>query len=350
MRRAPVPSLTRHPSPPCPLSSTAAYGLLAASLVLLLAGCSEVPVQRAPDAPGYGHRPPPIQTAQILRRPGGFYTDDGPDGPVPASLASQADAVPQAEPLHAGANEPYSVFGRDYAPLRSAGGYKRQGTASWYGRKFHGQRTVSGEVYDMYAMTAAHPTLPIPSYARITNLENNRSAVVRINDRGPFGSGRIMDVSYAVALKLGFAETALAPVEVEGIATGGELLVGAPVPVPAPSPASPGLNANAGARPAATVPAATAAAPRDEAALIVSASDRRGIFLQLGAFGSRGNAENFRDRLARQLDWLARHLEIELRANLNRVQLGPYATRAEANGVAEKIRGAVDIKPIVVVR
>jgi rare lipoprotein A len=249
------------------------------------------------------------------------------------------------------------VFGRDYVPLRSADGYRRQGTASWYGRKFHGQRTVSGEVYDMYAMTAAHPTLPIPSYARVTNLENNRTTVVRINDRGPFGSGRIMDVSYAVALKLGFAETALAPVEVEGIATGGELLAAAPAPVPASVPATPaaaGRNTGRGTKPAATAPAAAATATAttagDEAAVIVSASDRRGIFLQLGAFGSRANAESFRDRLARQLDWLARHLEIELRTNLNRVQLGPYATRAEANSVAEKIRGAVDIKPVVVVR
>ena len=187
-----MPSVTRHPCHPCPLSGTTAYGLLAASLVLLLAGCSEVPVQRAPDAPGYGHRPPPIQTSQILRRPGGFYTDDGPDGPVPASLASQADAVPQAEPLHAGANEPYSVFGRDYAPLRSAGGYKRQGTASWYGRKFHGRPTASGELYDMYAMTAAHKTMPLPSYARVRNPANGREIIVRVNDRGPFARGRVI--------------------------------------------------------------------------------------------------------------------------------------------------------------
>lgn len=294
-------------------------------LLLLPVACSNTPGPRAPDTPGYGQRPESIPTSQILKRPGGFYTDDGPDGPIPVNLATLPDAVPRSEALHASANEPYSVFGRDYLPLKSAAGYKRQGTASWYGRKFHGQRTVSGEIYDMYAMTAAHPTLPIPSYARVTNLENRLSVVVRINDRGPFGSGRVMDVSYAAAVKLGFAESTLAPVDVEGISTGPEIAAAAP------------------AQPAARE-------QREESALIVAASDRRGIFLQLGAFGSRSNAENFRDRLKRQLDWLGRDLEVELRANLHRVQLGPYANRAQANGVADKIRTAVDIKPVVVVR
>lgn len=304
------------------MNASRAHGWPQTLAALLLTACSNTPVPRSPDTPGYGQRPESIPTSQILKRPGGFYTDDGPDGPIPVNLATLPDAVPRSEALHASANEPYSVFGRDYVPLKTAAGYRRQGTASWYGRKFHGQRTVSGEVYDMYAMTAAHPTLPIPSYARVTNLENKLSVVVRINDRGPFGSGRVMDVSYAAAVKLGFAETTLAPVDVEGLSMGPEVTVSAP-----PQPAA-----------------------REESALIVAASDRRGIFLQLGAFGSRSNAENFRDRLKRQLDWLGRDLEVELRANLHRVQLGPYANRSEANGVAEKIRAAVDIKPVVVVR
>jgi rare lipoprotein A len=293
----------------------------------LLSACSGTPVPRSADTPGYGQRPESIPTSQILKRPGGFYTDDGPDGPIPVNLAALPDAEPKHEPLNASANEPYSVFGRDYIPLKTAAGYKRQGTASWYGRKFHGQRTVGGEVYDMYAMTAAHPTLPIPSYARVTNLENKRSVVVRINDRGPFGSGRVMDVSYAAAVRLGFAESALAPVDVEGIAVEPEVTAAAPTPAPAPPIAVP-----------------------EQPALIVAASDRRGIFLQLGAFSSRSNAENFRERLKRQLDWLGKDLEVEWRANLHRVQLGPYGNRNEANGVAGKIRAAVDIKPVVVVR
>ena len=291
---------------------------VAISAIAMLTGCSDVPVARGPDTPGRGAAPQTIATSQLLRQPGGFYTDDGPDGTVPVNLAALQDAHPIPEPLHNGANEPYSVFGRDYVPLKSAAGYKRQGTASWYGRKFHGQRTTGGEVYDMYAMTAAHPTLPIPSYARITNLENNRSVVVRINDRGPFGSGRIMDVSYAAASKLGFAESALAPVAIEGIATGTVIV--------------------------------TAVADPDRPLVIATASDRRGFFLQLGAFGSRSNADNFRDRLRRQLDWAAHDLDIELRDRLYRVQLGPYRDRIAANSAADKIRAAVEIKPVLVVR
>src|ERR1051325_3087161 len=117
----------------------AALGL--AMAVACIAACGDAPLQRAPDSPGYGQRPPPMQTSQLLRRPGGFYTDDGPDGPVPVNLETALDAVPRAEALHPSANEPYSVFGQDYAPLKTAAGYRRQGTASWYGRKFHGQRT-----------------------------------------------------------------------------------------------------------------------------------------------------------------------------------------------------------------
>lgn len=297
------------------------------AFALALLGCASEPVQRRPDTPGTGPKPPSIPTAQLLRRPGGYYNDDGPDGVPPVALEKVADAQPRAEALNAAANEPYNVFGRDYAPLHSAEGYKRQGTASWYGRKFHGQRTTSGEIYDMYAMTAAHPTLPIPSFARVTNLENHRSVVVRINDRGPYGSGRVMDVSYAAAWKLGFAETAIAPVEVEGIATG-------------PAPAAPAV---AVARPA-----------REEAPAVISAaSDRRGLFLQLGAFGSRTNAENFRIRVKRefaQVDGLKGEIDISQRANLYRVQIGPYATRALANIDSEKIREAVEIKPLMVVR
>ncbi len=288
------------------------------TVLAVMAGCSDAPVARGPDSPGRGATPASIATSQLLRQPGGFYTDDGPDGAVPVNIATLPDAQPKAEPLHASANEPYTVFGHDYTPLRTAAGYKRQGTASWYGRKFHGQKTAGGEVYDMYAMTAAHPTLPIPSYARITSLENNRSVVVRINDRGPFGSGRIMDVSYAVASKLGFAESALAPVTVEGLATGSVVT--------------------------------TVAAEPYQPTVIATASDRRGIFLQLGAFSSRGNADNFRERLRRQLDWAGNDLDIEFRDRLYRVQLGPYRDRATANSAADKVRAAVEIKPIVVVR
>ena len=129
-----------------------------------------------------------------------------------------ANAVPKMEPVtRAGNSNPYTVLGETYHLLPTARGYKRVGTASWYGSKFHGRKTANGEVYDMYAMTAAHRTLPIPAYARVTNLANQRVIVVRINDRGPFHASRIIDLSYAAALKLGFADHGTAEVEIEVI-------------------------------------------------------------------------------------------------------------------------------------
>jgi rare lipoprotein A len=162
-------------------------------LVFLLAGCGSAPQK------------------------GGYYKDDGPGDRVPANVA---DAVPRAEPLHRFANRPYKALGKEYVPLTSLQPFRQRGMASWYGKRYHGRKTSSGEIYDMYAMSAAHPTLPIPSYARVTNLANGRSVVVRINDRGPFHAARVIDVSYAAAHKLGFIQAGAAQVEVESILPG----------------------------------------------------------------------------------------------------------------------------------
>ena len=174
---------------------------------------------------------PALQSAPayVLKRGGGFYQDDGPGDNPPADLAAIPDAVPRDEPFNRFANRPYSVLGRDYVPLREVGRYRATGVASWYGRKFHGQKTSSGEPYDMYGMTAAHPTLPIPSYARVTNPANGRSVIVRVNDRGPFHAGRVIDLSYTAAWKLGYVGNGSTQVVVESIAPG------AP---PAPPPSS----------------------------------------------------------------------------------------------------------------
>ena len=153
-------------------------------------------------------------------RPGGYYKDDGPHDNPPANLDQVADAVPRTEPLHKFANRPYTALGRRYVPLTSVQEFRQRGLASWYGKRYHGQKTSSGELYDMYAMSAAHPTLPIPSYARVTNLANQRSVVVRINDRGPFKSERVIDLSYVAAHKLGFIQAGQAQVEVEAIVAG----------------------------------------------------------------------------------------------------------------------------------
>ncbi|HYU69983.1 MAG TPA: septal ring lytic transglycosylase RlpA family protein [Burkholderiales bacterium] len=147
----------------------------------------------------------------------GDTRDDGPGGPLPSNPDRIADARPRSEPLNPGANSPYTILGRKYVPYQSLTPYRARGIASWYGRKFHGKPTSSGERYDMYAMTAAHTILPIPSYARVTNLSNGRSVVVRVNDRGPFHSERIIDLSYAAAYKLGYVNAGSASVEVEAI-------------------------------------------------------------------------------------------------------------------------------------
>ncbi len=292
--------------------------------MVLAAGCAQMePAQKSAQTPEAAVRPAAIPTSQLLRRPGGFYTDDGPDGKPPVDLELLADPKPKFEPLNPAANEPYTVFGHEYVPFKTLTGYQRQGTASWYGRKFHGQRTASGEIYDMYALSASHPTLPIPSYARVTNLQNRRTVIVRVNDRGPFASGRMMDVSFAAAYKLGFADYGMAVVEVASLVPA-EAVARAPEAAPAPAPAPPD-----------PVP--------------VSA-DRSGLFLQLGAFSSRANAENFRARIQRSLDWLKQEIEVVLRERLHRVQLGPYRDRKEAALVAEKIRDALEFRPIVIKR
>jgi rare lipoprotein A len=146
---------------------------------------------------------------------GGYYKDDGPGERAPPS--STPDAVPRLEPLHRFANRPYEVFGKSYVPHTALQPFRQRGAASWYGKRFHGNRTSSGEAYDMYKMTAAHPTLAIPSYARVTNLANGKSVVVRVNDRGPFHAGRIIDLSYAAAARLGYLQAGSAQVEVESI-------------------------------------------------------------------------------------------------------------------------------------
>jgi rare lipoprotein A len=153
-------------------------------------------------------------------RKGGYYKDDGPQATPPANLDGIADATPRAEALHKWANRPYSALGKNYTPLTSVQPFKQRGMASWYGRRFHGQKTSSGEIYDMYKMTAAHPTLPIPSYVRVTRVAGGKSVVVRINDRGPFHAGRVIDLSYVAAHKLGYIQAGAAEVTLEAIVPG----------------------------------------------------------------------------------------------------------------------------------
>jgi rare lipoprotein A len=308
--------------------SAARNAVALCAIAAVVAGCASTPtsprVEREAKAPPTAPAPP--------RRGGGYYQDDGPGDAPPPDLDRIADAVPRAEPLHRFANSPYVVFGRQYVPEREVRPVRQRGVASWYGRKFHGQKTASGEVYDMYAMTAAHPTLPIPSYARVTSVANGRSVVVRVNDRGPFLHGRVIDLSYTAAWKLGYIEQGSTLVEVEAIVPDRTLVAAAPSQWPE--------------RTAARAPEP---APAEPPRVPVEA-EPGGIYLQLGAFSERDNAEGFRARLALELAVLDRPAEVYRKDGLFRLHVGPYRTRAEANADAEKLKEALDLRAHVVVR
>jgi rare lipoprotein A len=328
----------------------AAECIAVAAAALLIGGCGSVP-SRAPvagDAGVKAQKPAAAMAPPRAGRGGAYYQDDGPGDNPPADLDQIADAVPRVEPLARAANKPYTVFGRQYVPYRTLTPYRQRGIGSWYGRKFHGQRTSSGEPYDMYAMTAAHATLPIPSYARVTDLANGRSVIVRINDRGPFHSGRLIDLSYAAAYKLGYAAAGSAPVELEAI-TPDELPLLAARRQQAPKTAAAAPPPQA--RPMAPVILAAATSSQAEPARPIPVDTvAGGIYLQLGAFSARDNAENFRVRVYQQLTWLNDPIRIVARDGMYRLDLGPYRDRGEAAGIADKIRDALQFKPVFVVR
>ena len=281
----------------------------------------------APSAPvsrSEGKKPVPA-----IKYSGGFYKDDGPGDNPPEDIDAIPDAVPKAEPLHRFANNPYSVLGRDYVPLQDAGSYRARGVGSWYGRKFHGQKTSSGEPYDMYGMTAAHPILPIPSYARVTNPANGKSVVVRINDRGPFHADRLIDLSWTAAWKLGYIGGGSAVVEVESVLPGQTLAAVAPTVDDDP------IARMAAAEPAPPLP---------------QVQDARGHFLQLGAFGNRDNAEALRSRLARELGKLADKLVVQSAGKLFRVQLGPWPDAAAARLAGGRLSESFGMTPVIVQR
>jgi len=217
-------------------------------------------------------------------------TDGPPSGSIQAS--DVLDATPADEPLSAYGNKsPYEVFGKKYYLLESSDNYVQRGTASWYGTKFHGRKTSSGEPYDMRLATAAHKTLPIPSYAEVTNLDNGRKVIVKINDRGPFKEDRLIDLSYAAALRLDMIGTGTAPVEVRVIDTHGLQV------------------------------AATGPDTVDQ------------TWLQIGAYGERDGAEKLAKRLTKAN---LEPVSIQQSQSVFRVWLGPYISNNEINAVIEK--------------
>lgn len=298
---------------------------------------------------------------------------DGPHASPPSGLDRTPDAVPRVEPIRAGGpNKPYVINGRRYVPVAQDRPLFERGLASWYGRKFHGQRTANGEVYDMHAMTAAHPTMPLPSYARVRNPANGREVIVRVNDRGPFHPGRIIDLSYTAALRLGVLR-GVAPVEVErltheairtgawrhdadaprvaqspaaaehdGGASGDAAPKGsAPDAVTVPGPVLP-VASGASTEPVAAAQTAAATAPAPAAA--------PGFWVQLGAFRDRAGAEGFARRVSAELDWLSPLLGVFHDASLYRLQAGPYASRDAAQDVAQRIRQGLQLVPLLIER
>jgi len=265
---------------------------------------------------------------------------DGPEAVIPPDLQKVPDAAPKLEVIRKGGpNKSYEIAGTRYEPLTEDKPLVERGLASWYGKKFHGRQTASGEIYNMYAMTAAHPTMPIPSYARVRNPANGREVLLRINDRGPFHRGRIIDLSYTAALKLDVLR-GVAPVEVERI-TYEDIRAGAWQREGEQRTEEPPVfaaEAAVGAAPRETTVQAAppAAAPRDAA---------RGFWVQLGAFGKLDGAEALRARLAAEQGWLVPLLAIFKDRQLHRLQAGPYATREDARVAAARVQGV----PAVVV-
>jgi rare lipoprotein A len=345
------------------------FAALISALLALVACSTTAPPPASPKATGT--KVPGVNTPGPTAKSGGYYMDDGPGLNPPANLDSIADAIPRPDALLARANRPYVVFGQNYTPMVAVAPFKQRGFASWYGRKFHGQKTSSGEIYDMYAMTAAHPTLPLPSYVRVTHLKNGRSVVVRVNDRGPFLQKRVIDLSYAAANKLGYVNMGSAEVEVELITqfdreasdTPREpsrpvaaVVAGVVIKAEAPAPeqslrietimASPSPN-----------PLQTPAPVADSQPFVVTpvlpplavtSATSTGIFLQLGAFGSQEVADTARDRMAKQIDGISEPLKVVRDGALYKLHLGPYVNREAALNAAEKIRTSTEFKPFPV--
>jgi rare lipoprotein A len=302
---------------------------IAPAMLATLVACGTAPNKDAATATPASPAPTPSSR---------YYKDDGPGANVPADLASIPDAVPRPEALHRFANRPYTVLGRDYVPATALRPYRERGIASWYGRKFHGEKTSTGETYDMYAMTAAHPTLPLPSYARVTNVATGKSVVVRVNDRGPFLHNRVIDLSYAAADRIGIAQKGSGEVEVEAI-------------IPAATP--PTMVASAPPLPPVTVTADVATpsltAPAREPVNVPVARQDGGFVVQLGAFASNANAQNFLAHLANQITPLGVEPSVRQVNGLFRVFIGPYPARDDAKRMADRLRDALGLASTIAV-
>jgi len=337
--------------------AASARPLLVAALGLLLAACGTTPSNKSV-----------------------YYQDDGPPDRVPADVAAIPDAVPRVEPPHRGSSKPYTALGRTYTPLSGDVPFTQRGMASWYGRQFHGNRTANGELYDMLGMTAAHPTLPLPSYVRVTNVRNGRIVIVRVNDRGPFKHDRVIDLSYAAAAKLGIAAAGTGEVEIERItmaqiASGDYRRGSGPSStVAAASPsASPATKPRAGApvQPGPSDPSVPALAAANDAAgqsprpapaelpreAPMTAEQARGWSVQLGAFAQESNADALAGRTAALLAFVdtagevpARGPRVERDGGVFRVLVGTMSDRDSALSLARELERLLERPTTILLR
>ncbi len=327
------------------------------SLILLsvfFSGCSSSPkisvpvdqrkpVANAPIAKPANSNTPDLPKANSGR--GGYYKDDGPGDNPPMDLESIVDPIPVLEAFSRSGNKPYVVFGKTYTPITdSTTPFKQRGVASWYGKKFHGQKTSSGELYDMYKITAAHPTLPIPSYARVTNVDNGKQIIVRINDRGPFHSTRIIDLSYTAALKLGYLGKGSSVMEVERLLPAdiekmAENRQNQPAPLDHPIPSKEPISAPAVAKQEIKMDeisldeliAAQENKPVEKlTATLASPSKMPAFYIQFGAFAIRANAEASLSSIKTKLENRLPDFDIVEQGSLYRLISGPFNSRAEA--------------------
>lgn len=280
---------------------------------------------------------------------GGYYLDDGPGENAPPNIDNIPGATLKTEQPYKRANKPYSALSQQYTPMTSYVPYKKQGVASWYGKRFHGKKTSTGEVYDMYAMTAAHTILPIPSFAKVTNPANGRFVIVRINDRGPFKRDRLIDLSYAAAYQLRLIKQGSGLVEVESIDTSPEALskmstapsmqTASTTQITSEEILSPNIT-NEVAQTAALEPATAATIITSNAATSTLNPE---FYVQAGAFKN----EAYGDLLQKKIQSLELGENVGV-ANvynngLYRVKLGPYASKSDADVSAANIRRQLNI-------
>ena len=316
-------------------------GLL--TLAVVLSACSTIAVPTRED-PVIREQPKPLvasaPSAQLPKRPGAYYQDDGPPEQVPPGLLDTPDAEPKIEPYLRGPSKPYTVLDQTFVPITDARPFVQRGAGSWYGRKYHGRKTASGEIYDMFAMTAAHPILPIPSYVRVTNLRNNKQVIVRINDRGPFLASRIIDLSYTAALKLDIIRGGSAELEVERLLPDeiARLQAAKRVTSGAELAKKPSDDPIASVLPQSV--------PSDSATKAIELA----FYLQLGAYGDEMNARTMLDRV---LPAWPTHLPqpvIVQSGGWYRVHSGPFSNRGQAAEAARQLQSANQIQATLVQR